>query len=53
MSIGHVPQQSTYGEVIHNKTIKEVDVGISEVAEIDVLFNWGLFGIQLLETWGR
>jgi hypothetical protein len=41
----------TYGEVVHNKTIEEVDVGISEVAQIYVFLNWGLFGLQLLETW--
>jgi hypothetical protein len=41
----------TYGEIVHYEAVEEVDVGISEVAQIDILLNWRLLGLQLFETW--
>jgi hypothetical protein len=40
----------TYGEVVHDKTVEEMDVGIPKVAQIDVFLNGGLLGLQLLKT---
>ena len=41
----------TYGEVVHDKAVEEMDVGISQIAQIDVLLNWRPFRLQLLEAW--
>ena len=41
----------TYGEVVHHKAIEEMDIGISQIAQIYILLNWRLFRLQLLEAW--
>ena len=40
-----------YSEIFHNEAVEEMNICVTQIAEIDVFFDGRYFGLKLLEAW--
>jgi len=57
--LGAISRASIYGlrpqayrEIFHNQAIEQIDIGVAQVAQIDVFLDWRDFRLKLLEACG-